>query len=572
MDMPARPREECLKGIGMSKSKTRTANVLLVACAVRWHDADAVGSEIEGALAESGWFHVDRADSTRPFTKANLAKYDVVVIYSLPEEMARARENSLCDFVRKGGGLVGIHTASVIRDGKGKYAQMLGCRFKSHPPIQDIPVEIEDPGHPLARRLQAFDVRDELYMLEFGPGERRDFLSTTSQGRKRPMAYTRDYGDGRVVYLSPGHWVAALKPPAYRQLIARAALYAAGKYPLEERALRVGIIGYGPQFNMGKHHSNYIAETPGLEVVAVCDLNEERLAAAREDLPGVETFQNTSDMLAGDTVDVCAAIVPHNAHARVCIECSRAGKHVIVEKPMCVTVAEANAMIEASQKSGRMLTVYHNRRWDADHLTMREIIEKGMIGEVFHIEAGGGGYARPKNWWRSDKTVSGGLMHDWGAHYLDWILNLMPARVEKVFGILHKRVWHHVTNEDHGQIVIRFEGNRIAEYQQSTIAAIGRPSWRILGTRGAIQKANREHLLVNTQVDGFRADVTVPMRQANHAAFYLNVANHLHLGEPLAVKPEQARRVIAILQAAARSSETGNAEPLEVDDSPEVWK
>ena len=81
---------------------------------------------------------------------------------------------------------------------------------------------------------------------------------------------------------------------------------------------------------------------------------------------------------------------------------------------------------------GLMLSLFHNRRWDGDYLTIRSLIEKGLIGEVFHIECGQAGYGHPGFWWRSDKAISGGVMHDWGAHFIDWILNLVPAKITRI--------------------------------------------------------------------------------------------------------------------------------------------
>ena len=134
-----------------------------------------------------------------------------------------------------------------------------------------------------------------------------------------------------------------------------------------------------------------------------------------------------------------------------------------------------------------MLSLFHNRRWDGDYLTIRDIIDRGLIGKIYHIECGQGGYRHPGFWWRSDKTISGGVMHDWGAHFIDWILNLVPSEIAQVMGDLQKHVWNAVSNEDHGQAYIRFENGVTADYWISSIAALSRPKWLILGTKGAIR-------------------------------------------------------------------------------------
>jgi predicted dehydrogenase len=235
----------------------------------------------------------------------------------------------------------------------------------------------------------------------------------------------------------------------------------------------------------------------------------------------------------------------------------KAGKHVIVEKPMCLTVKEATAMIEAAKQKGVMLTVYHNRHWDGDFMAIREVVEAGLIGEIFHVEMFGGGYHRPGPWWRSDKAISGGLFYDWGAHYLWWLLQLIPHPIQSVVGAFHKLKWHDVTNEDHVQAIIRFANGTIADVQFSTITAAGKPRWFILGTEGAIVDRWEGKFSLHYFVNGIRAETQVPYKESRWFEFYRNVANHLLHGKELAIKPEQARRVIAIMEYAERSAKQG---------------
>ena len=224
--------------------------------------------------------------------------------------------------------------------------------------------------------------------------------------------------------------------------------------------LKAGIIGYGGAFGMGKIHAEQLAAA-GIPTAAVCDLDAGRLEQATVDFPEVRTYGQIEDLLKDPEVGLCVVILPHNLHAPVAIQCARAKKHVIVEKPMCITVAEAGAMIEAARQAGVMLSVYHNRRWDGDYLAIRDLLARDVIGDAFHLEAAMGGYHAPRDWWRSHKEISGGAMHDWGAHVIDWILNLIPEKVAGVDGYFHKRHWHGMTNEDHAELIIRFEGGKI---------------------------------------------------------------------------------------------------------------
>lgn len=193
--------------------------------------------------------------------------------------------------------------------------------------------------------------------------------------------------------------------------------------------IRCAIIGYGGAFNMGRGHGNWINQTPGMETVAVCDVDRARLKVAKQELPGVATYPSVTQLLSKGDFELAVIVTPHNTHGPLALQCLKAKKHVVLEKPMCITVKEATAMIDAAEASRRMLSVFHNRRWDGDFMTILDIIKRGLVGEVFHVEAWGGGYGHPGKWWRADKKISGGALYDWGAHFVDWMLHVIPKKM-----------------------------------------------------------------------------------------------------------------------------------------------
>lgn len=331
--------------------------------------------------------------------------------------------------------------------------------------------------------------------------------------------------------------------------------------------IRCGVIGYGGAFNMGRAHAEYITQTDGLELTGVCDLDASRTQAAQQDFPHIKTYNDVDEMLSAPDLDLAVIVLPHNLHAPVAIQCSQAGKHVIVEKPMCITVDEATQMIEAARTAGKMLSVFHNRRQDADYRTLRElVVEKKIIGEVFNIEVWSGGYNRPNpDWWRSSKQISGGQFYDWGAHFLDWLLGLVPGqKMESITGHFHKRVWHHVTNEDHVQALIKFDSGCVANVQMSDIAHAGKPRWWLLGEKGAVvDRGGHFEVTGDFKLEDYKATLRVPYGGASEwKTYYTNIAAHLLRGEDLGVKPEQARRVIAVLETAEQSSKQGHSLPV----------
>jgi scyllo-inositol 2-dehydrogenase (NADP+) len=335
--------------------------------------------------------------------------------------------------------------------------------------------------------------------------------------------------------------------------------------------IRCGVIGYGGAFNMGRAHATYIQETDGLELTAICDLDPKRTEIAVEDFEGVSTFNAIDAMLKSPDVDLAVIVLPHNIHAEIAIQCAQSGKHVVVEKPMSITVEEATQMIEAARQNNVMLSVFHNRRQDADYKALREIIvEKQLLGDVFKIEVFSGGFhAQNPSWWRSSKEISGGYFYDWGAHFLDWTLGLLPGqKIEQVTGFFQKRLWHDVTNEDHVEANLLFDSGCAANVQMSSIAYAGKPRWYVLGTKGAaVDKGGYFEVTGDFEAQGFPATLKVPYKNASEwQTYYRNISEHLLKGTELMVKPEQARRVIAVLESAEKSSKLGRSVDLPTEE------
>ena len=324
-----------------------------------------------------------------------------------------------------------------------------------------------------------------------------------------------------------------------------------------KKEVKVGVVGYGPAFNMGRHHLEGMAEHKGLVPWAVCDLDETRLAAARKEFPGIETHADLGEMLRKSDVELLAIILPHHLHAKAAIQCLNAGRHVVVEKPFAVTVAECDGMIAAAKKSKVMLSTYHNRHWDANIVTTMKHL--GKIGRPFRWESCHGGYSKPREWWRSYKEYSGGIIFDWGAHFTEWMLQVMAYEMVEISGFQVHEVWTDFSNEDEVQAVVRFKGDAVAEHTSSTITAAGKPMIRIVGTQGAIV-ADHGAVTVHTVArDGSRVATAVPMEPRAGWKYYRNVRDHLLKGKELIITPELARRVIQVMDYACRSAKAGKA-------------
>ena len=343
--------------------------------------------------------------------------------------------------------------------------------------------------------------------------------------------------------------------------------------------IRCGIVGYGPVFDWGHMHGRWLGAVPEMELVAVCDRDPDCAAKAARDFPGVTTHHDLSEMLRREDLGLVSIVTPHNTHARLAVECLQAGKHVVVEKPMCVTIAEADAMVGAARQAGRTLAVYHNRRHDGNVRLIHELVRTGAIGDVFHVEVCAmgyepGSYRGPDDPWRASKSISGGGLYDWGAHAVDWVLSMIDTPMLEVTGLFHRFGVDAASNEDHIRAIIRFANGCAAEICHSRAALIGKPYlWYILGTKGAILDTGAGALegyckelngpsggsLTLRTPDGEQA---VPYKDSDWATYYQDLADHLLRGATVPVSAEHGRRVIAVLQTAEKSSASGHSESV----------
>lgn len=332
-----------------------------------------------------------------------------------------------------------------------------------------------------------------------------------------------------------------------------------------DRELRAAIVGYG---GMAQNHAR-LMQRHGIRPAAVYDTNPQRLEAAAAEYPGIMTFGTLEAMLARPDLDLAVIVTPHYLHAPLAMSVIRAGKHCIIEKPMCIGAKEGQELIRAASDNKVMLSVYHNRRWDGWFLKLRELMAQEVLGDIFYVEMLHSGYQEPggapRMQWRADKRSSGGILYDWGAHYIDWLLGIMPAGVETVRGYAQKRVFTGITNEDQVDGIIRFSDGAVAHLQISSISLVKRHRIQILGTKGAVTEQGNGTLILNTRENGTPVETMLPYEKGSgsHHLFYANIREHLLYGAELAVKPEQALTTVAVLEAITRSAEDGREHAFE---------
>jgi predicted dehydrogenase len=528
------------------------------------------------ALAEGlGELHFSGAGEPVPEVGEN----DAIIVDGPQPARPLAFLGAVRSAVERGAALVAIGAAPAERDGF--WADLLGVIAGPEPPPGEYYARVtEAHSHISARVPREFAVVDGFVpLIPLSDGKVIVDVSVALHDLAAVVETPR--GAGRVVACGLGNSDTALRTPEIAQLLARALrpdLHCCG------RNIGVGIVGYGPLGGMGYHHGLGVTRTEGIELVAVVDPNVERRKAAETDFPGVRAYASVSDLVNDEDVEVTLVATPPAHHVTLTLALLRAGKHVACEKPLCLTVAEADQIIATATASRRMLTVHQNRRWDPDFVALRRAVDAGLLGEIFNVETFVGGYAHPCRTWHSDTAVSGGAGYDWGSHHVDWALQLLGGLPRLVQAHGHKRVWHDVTNHDQIRVRMTWSDGREAEFLQSDIAAVRRPKFYVQGTAGTLVGTYRTITLeaiepgrgyVATQAHHAEApaelvlaryesgygisETRLPPALEQPYAFHRNLADHLHLGEPLAVTPASVRRVIAVLEAAQRSSTRGGA-------------
>jgi scyllo-inositol 2-dehydrogenase (NADP+) len=331
-------------------------------------------------------------------------------------------------------------------------------------------------------------------------------------------------------------------------------------------------------------HCPLIRRQPGLRLAGVV-VRDPAARAEAEALWDVRGFASLDDVLTRPEVRLIVIATPHDSHAALAIRALRSGKDCVVDKVMALTTADADRMIAARDASGGLLSVFHNRRWDWDFLTIKDVLARGLIGRPLLFESVVCRFAAPRSW-RGQAASAGTILHDWGAHLIDQALQLGLGPCRRLSAWIWPAPWPGVDSGGHGQIVLEFDGV-IYRLETSRISLFDRDRWRVIGTEGELTKSGidpQETALRSGDIDrasepiqhrarlrrhpgsaavalGGVTETLVPTVRGHWDAYYANIAQTLEGRAPLAVTAEQAREVVRVLEAATQSA----AEHREID-------
>jgi len=333
--------------------------------------------------------------------------------------------------------------------------------------------------------------------------------------------------------------------------------------------IRVGLIGYG--YASKTFHAPLIAGTPGMTLAAVSSSDASKVHA---DWPNVSVVSDPKQLFSDPSLDLIVIPTPNDTHFPLARAAMEAGKHVVVDKPFTVTLSQARELEAMAKSRGLVLSVFHNRRWDSDFLTLKGLIAEGKLGEISYFESHFDRY-RPqvRNRWREQAGPGSGIWYDLGPHLIDQALVLFGVPVSITVDMAQLRPDAKTTDYFHA--VLTYPQRRVVLHS-TMLAAAESARYIVHGTRGSYVKfgldpqedrlKNGERLPqedwgydmrdgVLTLASGDELDtqtlMTVP---GNYPAYYAAIRDALNGQGENPVPASQAIRVMELIELGIESA------------------
>jgi scyllo-inositol 2-dehydrogenase (NADP+) len=338
--------------------------------------------------------------------------------------------------------------------------------------------------------------------------------------------------------------------------------------------IRTGIAGLGR--SGWAIHANLLTPMGDLfRIAAVADDDPARRSEAMSKF-GCRAYATYPEMLADPDIELIVVSLPSHLHTSASLAALAAGKHVVCEKPMAISLPDADRMVEATAAGGRILTVFQQRRYNPDFVKVREIVESGLLGRIVQIRMTESRFSR--RWdWQTLQKFGGGSLNNTGAHYLDMALQLFGPSEPTVFAKL-ERTLTLGDADDHLKVILSGDGAPTIDLEISSADPYSADNWHILGTQGGLAgstKALRWRWIVPEELEPRTLDLRpTPDRSYNRDAlpwhedswtlsgdtddayrgFYRDLYATIREGAPLQITPESVRRVIWVQEECHRLS------------------
>ncbi|MBW8245725.1 oxidoreductase [Enterobacter mori] len=342
------------------------------------------------------------------------------------------------------------------------------------------------------------------------------------------------------------------------------------------KTINIALIGYG--FVGKTFHAPLLQSVDGLKLAVVSSRDEEKV---KRDLPDVQVVATPEEAIQLPDVDLVVIASPNATHAPLAALALNAGKHVVVDKPFTLDMQEARDLIALADEKQRLLSVFHNRRWDSDFLGIKQVIEEDRLGKVKLFESHIDRF-RPevRVRWREQNVPGSGLWFDLGPHLIDQTLQLfgLPQSVQGNIATLRDGA----EINDWAHVVLNYPEHKVILHASMLVAG-GTSRFTVHGDKASVVKARIDQqeaqllagVIPGSESWGEDSDDMVLFDAAGDATrlktpkgdqrqYYINVRDALTGKIENPVHPVEALAVMAVLEAAVRSSETGSTQTLEL--------
>jgi predicted dehydrogenase len=347
----------------------------------------------------------------------------------------------------------------------------------------------------------------------------------------------------------------------------------------ERNPLQVALVGYG--FAGKTFHAPIISVVEGMKLTHIVSSDPEKV---RRDWPHVAVLSSIDEACANPSIGLIVIATPNTSHFEVTQKSLAAGKHVVVDKPFTLTVADAQKLLAQAAAAKRVLSVFQDRRWDGDFISLRRLLEEGRLGEVTHFESHYDRY-RPavKHRWREIPGPGSGIWFDLGPHLVDQALQLfgLPDAIFADLGVQRKAG----STVDYFHVLMRYGTRRVILHGESFVSA-DLPRYIVHGTVGSYVKFgidSQEEALKRGEKPGslgWGADsrpgtlytwkeaelqtTCLPAMAGNYVGYYEAVREAITKGAPNPTTPHDILGVMAVLETAVRSSEDRRELPFQL--------
>lgn len=341
--------------------------------------------------------------------------------------------------------------------------------------------------------------------------------------------------------------------------------------------VRFGLIGFGA---WGRCHAEAIAQTEGAELAAISARSEATCDTARGAYPGAAVFTDYRELLARDDIDVVDVVLPTYLHHEVASAVLSAGKHLLLEKPMAVSLDQCDDLIALARRHDRLLAIGHEFRLSSLWGKVKEMVDAGFIGEPQYVlvELSRNPYRQGASGWRYDIERVGNWILEEPIHFFDlarWYLS-STGRPQSVYAAANSRQPNHPELQDNFSAIVHFSGGAYGVISQTLSAFEHHQTVKLAGTKGALWASwsgamdrTRHPTFFLKAFDGETVQ-EIPIEKITGEVYELEdqmalLVRAIREGAPLGATGEDGRWSVAMCLAATRSVETG--QPVEMDDA-----